>query len=215
MGGKSSAQKQMEAQNVKQMKENERIKKENELRLKEQERLNENFRRKQSYENALQERESKAVKEAIKARDTVWDERIKLFKNAKNLLTNFELQEKMRLLKAKKGQGQVKPEDEAITGEDRQNAIDLMNKPEEYWKNLAQEKYDQTYKSIFDSITVDEPTYLEKEEPKTPASSTKPKPKGLIGNNTGTRKGYYNPWGQDSVRNNQPGKPGKMGIDDV
>ena len=60
-------------------------------------------------------------------------ERTKLISESGTLLTDWEAQEKARFMKSKRGVGQVGAEDVAITGQARQEALDLLGKGSEYW----------------------------------------------------------------------------------
>jgi len=152
MGKKSSkrAAREAEARNRQQAAENARIQAENARRINEAESRNRRLAVQQSLLQKKTEWETARTEAANKAKAAVYDERIKALKDSNKLMTDWEVQERRRLLRAKQGANQTKDEDYAITGEDRQRALDLLHKPEEYWSNKAQVAYDQAWQKYGD-----------------------------------------------------------------
>ena len=122
MGGSSKqeeANRAMEAENLARQRESDRARLESEGIFRAQE-------YKTKREQALQGAE-------LEAGAGVTAERTKLISESGTLLTDWEAQEKERFMKAKRGIGQVGAEDVAITGQTRQEALDLLGKGSEYW----------------------------------------------------------------------------------
>ena len=76
------------------------------------------------------------------------------------LLTDFQRQEKVRLLQARKGRGQVDASNEMISGKDRQSALDLINKPPEYWEALRNKAYDEASLGATSTYGKDKEAYV-------------------------------------------------------
>lgn len=73
----------------------------------------------------------------------VTQERADAIKKGGQILTDFERQEKTRLMEAKKGVGQVSEKDFSISEKDRKWAENLLSKPAEYWEARRKEAYDR------------------------------------------------------------------------
>ncbi len=107
--------------------------KENLQRQKENDRaslLNEEKIRTFEYEGGM---ESAMQKAELDAAAGVTAQRTKAISDSSKLLTDFESQEKRRMLRAKKGTGQVRGQDTSITGEMTDEARSLLNRGSDYW----------------------------------------------------------------------------------
>jgi len=154
--GKSSAKRaayDQAAKNKEQQKKNQRTEWENQQRVAYQNKLNEYTRRKSDWLNNKQKWLAERTQKANEARNRIYNRRIDILKQGNQLLTDFELQEKRRWLKAKKGAGQVTADDTYITGADRERVQNLLKLPEDFWQNRAQLEYDRAFKNYGDYTT--------------------------------------------------------------
>ncbi len=111
--------------------------------------LNENKIRTFEYEGGM---ESAMQKAELDASANITAERTKAIKDSSNLLTNFEAQEKRRMLRAKKGVGQVRDQDTAITGQMTEDARNLLDRDSSYWdarRGDARSKAGKTAKNAY------------------------------------------------------------------
>ena len=157
MGGNKKAKRAARRQNA----ENAKITAQNNRRLAQQERDNATMKAKQEKQQWDSDKKSFRTKAALDAQKGVSDERANLIRSSSKLLTDFEVQERTRLQRAKKGQGQVRAEDEAITGDARQDAMDKLALGEDYWGNRRQKAYDDAYASsegVFEKDNGSSPT---------------------------------------------------------
>ncbi len=96
------------------------------------------------YQNLL----TKTTRDArTKAEGAVTSERAKGIKDASQLRTDFNSQERRRLFQAKKGSGQVGAEDTAITSEMVKGANTLLGRGADYWEAKRGAAGDKAYES--------------------------------------------------------------------
>ena len=146
--GKSSQKKAARAaeeRNRQQAAENARIQAENERRIQAANERNAQLQREQELLQKRTEWKTGRSSAANKARSAVYDQRMKAIQDSSKLMTDWEVQEKRRLLKAKTGANQTDPEDYAITGDARKRAIAIQKLGEDYWKNKSQVAYDRAW----------------------------------------------------------------------
>ncbi len=126
--------------------------KENKLREEENARqnlLNETKMLTYEYEGGM---ESAMQQAELDAAANVTKQRTKAISDSGKLLTDFESQEKRRMLRARKGVGQVREEDTAITGEMTEAATSLLNRGSDYWdakRGDARSKASGVAKSLY------------------------------------------------------------------
>jgi hypothetical protein len=148
--GNKAAAREAATRNRQQAAENEKIRKQNEERVRAAEERNRQLEKESKRLNAEAEWKTKRTKAANDARAKIYDYRIELYKNSKNLLSDWELQEKRRFLKAKTGTGQVGREDTAITGKARKKALADLELGEDYWRDKAQVAFDKAWNEFGD-----------------------------------------------------------------
>ncbi len=81
----------------------------------------------------------------LDAQDEETKYRAKKIKDSGKVLTDWELQEKIRLLEARKGTGQVDAENMRITNDMLQDSNNLLDRGADYWDARRKVAYDDAY----------------------------------------------------------------------
>ncbi len=132
------AAKQQKAENARVTAENTRNVQDQEYNIAVQ---NENQRRL----NYKSTRKSELQQAGLDAQAEETEYRAQAIKDSGKVLTDWEMQEKIRLLQAKTGQNQVQADQMTITNEKLQESQSLLDKGADYWDARRKTAYDKAY----------------------------------------------------------------------
>ena len=127
--------------------ENARIQAENTRRSNDQVYNNEVQAEKQRKIHYTNTRKSDLQQAGLDAQEEETNYRAKAIRDSGNVLTDWEMQEKIRLLQARKGTGQVDAEDMRITNDNLQASKSLLDKGAEYWDARRKVAFDRAYQA--------------------------------------------------------------------